>query len=284
MRSVVLGFALAAVACGSGSSSGSGADGGGALLPDGGRAPAGTEATGPLGSVSVFQSTSSGGGSTEYEISVAASFTDGATIEDANDCASRTEAGCKISICAKTDGGLPPQSHRSAGNIIVSGIAAPAQLSPKSDKSYETYTATSTGTPYLPPGATIVFSASGADVPAFRHEVVAGGALTVTTPSFNLMMTTLPKGDVPIAWSGAAASDTVQVMLQANATSDGSKNAIVTCDFHGSSGAVPKSVMDVLAGTGSILIGTLNRKEVSAGAYRVSLNVLRPEAAGVYNR
>lgn len=279
------------IACSSGNSSSGG------LLPDGGRAPGnggsnangtgngnGTSAPRARGQVTFYQSQKSGGGSSDYELSVSAMFTDGATMDDANECVVKKEGACSVSTCAKTDGGIAPASLRSAGAIQVTGLAAPVSLSPKSDKSYETYHATSSGVPYVSPGAKVHVSAAGADVPKFDADVTVGPALTVTAPQFNGLFTPLPKGDVNVAWSGNGASDRVQVMVQANAASDGSKTVMVTCDFTGSSGVIPKSVMDQLATPGAMTVGTFNTTVVTAGAYEVSVGAFHPDAVGLYTK
>lgn len=282
-------------ACGSdGTTSGAAGDGG--LLPDGARARAsgGPGATGgpggatsgqPGGLITIWQSTSSGGGSTGYDGATSAVFSDGATLAEANGCRVTTQGPCSISICDKTDGGIATGSLRSAGNIQVMGTATPASLSPKSDKSYETFHAQSTNVPFIAPGASLDFKATGADVPAFSGKVKVGGSVQVSSPQISLFGSTLPKDrDAVFVWSGAGEADVVQLLFTANAATDGAKTATVTCNFTASPGVVPKAALDALASPGAIAVGTANTTTVVAGDYAVAVTAWLPSAAGMFSR
>jgi hypothetical protein len=278
----LLAVAIAGAACSSNSSNGGTGDGG-LLLPDGapiGNGPAGGAAK-PGGNITIFQSQKSG----DFELTISVLLTDGATVDQANGCQVQTDGDCKVSICDKNDGGVAASSNRSAGVIQVSGLLAPASLTPKDDKSYDSYSASSSGKDYIPPGASIQVKAAGAEIPAFETSVTAGAALTVTEPQVNqLFMATLPKGDAVIAWTGNAPSDHVQVSLSANAASDGAKTATATCLFTGSGGRIPKNVLDALSSNGAIAIGSFNTTVAHPGGYDVAVNVWRPERIAIYNR
>ena len=295
VRTVLGVAALSAIfwACGSdGSSSSSAGDGG--LLPDGARASGsggggggggGSGGSQPGGLITVWQSTSSGGGNTGYDGATSAVFSDGATLAEANGCRVTTAGACSISICDKTDGGIATGSLRSAGNIQVMGTATPASLSPKADKSYETFHAQSTNVPFLAPGAELDFKATGADVPAFSGKVKVGGSVQVTSPQISLFGSPLPKDrDAVFAWTGAGDGDTVQILFTANAATDGAKTATVTCSYTGSSGVVPKAALDALASPGGIAVGTANTTKVTAGDYTVAVTAWLPSSAGLFTK
>jgi hypothetical protein len=230
----------------------------------------GPPANGPGGIVTVQESVDVNCGAPTYNGTVSASFSETAAVVADPSCTVSTAGDCQIQICDGGDAGASaPPGPLSAGTIAVSGTASPVSLTPDPDGTYEPYTSSSTGAPFIPPSGTIQVTASGGAVPAFQASVAFGGALTLTSPQISGISTTLPSGDVPFTWTGGSTGDHLQVFLSANAAADPTKTASVTCVFSGGSGTVPASAMATMSNLGSLGAGPLSTTSVTAGSFDV---------------
>jgi hypothetical protein len=154
-------------------------------------------------------------------------------------------------------------------------------LTPNSDGSYSPFTSMSTEGPFIPSG-TVQVSGSGATVPAFHASLSFAGPLNLTSPQISGITAQLPSGDVPVTWSGGSPEDQLQLFLSANAATDSSKTANVTCVFSGGSGTVPASAMAAMANAGSLGAGPLATTSVTAGQYDVTIKVQSIDVVAIF--
>lgn len=171
---------------------------------------------------------------------------------------------CDVSQC--TSGA--PAGQMSAGAITITGAQQAITLTPMLDKSYAQFT--TMAAPLYAGGASITFSAAGADVPAFSQTLTMPSKTTITSPAEPATRLMVARGaEYSLAWSGGGAG-IVQVMLFAS-----NPDVRLFCRFpaSGGTGKVPvAALMKLPAGDGGFAIGAVNREAKVAGDYEVEIS------------
>ena len=232
---------------GCGGSSGGGGDGGGGggdgLMPDTGVTPT------RFGSVFVqsYLAQTQGG-------SAIATFQ-----TESGPCTRQMTGACEIDDCTSTTPTLV-----SAGTVAISGTQPAISMPIQPDKTYHQVTST---TPFFAGGESLMFSAAGADVPAFSKTLTAPGKATITAPAKPGTVLGVNRGqDFVVTWTGGGAGE-VQVALLPG----GSNTVSVYCRF------------PAAAGTGTIPSATLAHLAGGSGAFAMASVAATTQAAGEWN-
>ncbi len=206
---------------------------------------------------------------------VSAMFTD--LTESPTQCTARTVAGCTVTTCgpATRDSGAgsarPPT--RSAGRITMSGAGHTLDFAPNADG---TYVPGGSGTMELfPAGTALAVSAAGdpAGIAAWTATVTMPARVTLTAPivTVGTRLTIVRTQPFFLTWTGGSAGRmTVQFATAAGGSSVGAQ-----CGFNVTAGrgTVSADVLSALApGGGTILLGVEDSRELTVGAYSVTLS------------
>jgi hypothetical protein len=260
MRSLLVSVVLA-VACGTDSTSG---------LSDAGT-DAGTSAcsTTPAAGQPAF------GGSVDFGATSSTSFDADATFRGNFGGAALQASGCSGtqvgSCCFVPHGGpsCPFPDEASAGNIAISkGGAQIAQLTVANNYDADTST---TSTLTWQPGDTLSVSAAGSpgQVAAFSGSVVVPAPLTGIAPAISGTVTIPKANDFVVSWTPGTGTATVQLFLE-----DIPLNGIgCTAPVTAGSITVPASLLNMLGGSGSIIVTNFSQTAATASNAAVSLRV-----------
>ena len=280
---------------GSGTSGGSGArdagrpDAEGDAGPvEGGRVDAGDSGTSDAGLPSksgyVVLASRATDVATVFANSVNAGFNDGPGGSSGKGCQRNVVGTCAVVLCDFTNGGdqtPPPGAPVSAGTVTIGGTT-PAFSLDYDAGAMQYAVSVPVDHAFFTGGDTIMFAASGRDVPAFSANVVAPTPVTVTSP-------TLPGGafsldtskDLVFDWTGSSAgmlAFNIRTTTSIGATAVSS--SFVSCQFRASArtGTIPVALLANLDKTGAsttALLGTdlSSTKEVVAGDFSLHLAV-----------
>jgi hypothetical protein len=159
----------------------------------------------------------------------------------------------------------------SAGAITLTGGTRPITLAPAADQTYPTLNV-QTGL-LFDPGATITFSAAGAEVPAFEKSLAMPAKATITSPAeppSGSPFLTFDRGqDFTVTWSGGG-EGLMQIALFGPDSSQ-----LISCRFEASagSGTLPASALGRLdAGQGGFSMAVFTTTEEFAGDWAVELS------------
>ena len=175
---------------------------------------------------------------------------------------------CEVMMCPA---GTAPPPDASAGTITITGGVMPITLTPNADKSYTAITSQTAA--LFTGGASVMFSAAGADVPAFSTSLTMPAKATITSPveppSSSPYLIVNRAQDFTVRWSGGGG--TFQIGLYSPTTTW----PALMCKFPASagSGTIPSSALMMLAaGMGSFSMSTIADADKTAGDYAVDVS------------
>lgn len=182
-----------------------------------------------------------GGGSTIVGTSAYASF-DAAP----NQCPVLMHVGnCYVEQCSTT---MPTHMYQNAGTVHITGTSQPITLTPATDNTYMSFTATAD---LAQPGDMITVTADGTTVPGYTETLAMPSKVTVTSPAKPTgALSVARSADFTVAWSGGTTGD---VELSASSGTQGAPFVYCQLSASAGTGTIPAALLAMLpAGTGGI--------------------------------
>lgn len=232
--------------------------------------PGGTSASAnKTGSVTVVSAVATVSGMTYAATIFSANFNE-AQSTDGTQCTTRTSGPCQIRECSVSADAGTTSPSRSAGVVSFTGAGEMLSLQPSADG---TYAGDAPRNEIFPAGTEVSVSAGGDAVPAFSTTVRVPARVEITAPMLSLATTTNINRATPLATSWTGGTSGKVLVFLASATS--ARSASVSCTYDASAGSATIAA-DVLAalpaGSGSIAIGGVEQREVTAGGYTVTVS------------
>lgn len=232
--------------------------------------PGGSSASGnKTGSVTVVSAVATVSGMTYAGTIFSASFNE-AQSTDGTQCATRAAGPCQIRECTINADAGATNPARSAGTVSFMGAGESLSLQPSADG---TYAGDAPRNEIFPAGTEVTVSAGGDAVPAFTTTVRVPARVEITAPMLSLATTTNISRAMPLAtsWTGGTSGKVLVFLASASA----SRSATVSCTYDATAGSatIAADVLSALpVGSGSIAIGGVEQREVTAGGYTVTVS------------